>query len=225
MIGTLVNTATVIVGSILGILLKSKLPKKTTDIVFQVMGIFTIYLGLRMALDGVNILLMILSLVIGAVIGQVIGIQALLERVAAYLQTKVGGEGSHFVQGFITATLLFCTGSMVILGAIEEGSGRTPTLYFTKAIMDGTTSIVLAASFGRGVLFSSFVIFFIQGLLTGAVFYFGDFLPEIVITQVGAVGGVILLGLGLTILEIKKLAIANMLPALVVAGVLSYYFL
>ncbi len=225
MIGTLVNTVTVVVGSILGILLRSRLPKRATDIVFQVMGIFTIYLGIRMALDGQSILLMILSLVIGSIIGQTIGVQALLDRVAAYLQTKVGGEGSHFVQGFITASLLFCTGSMVILGAIEEGSGRTPTLYFTKAIMDGTTSIVLAASFGRGVLLSAPFILLTQGLLTVAFFYFGDFLPEIVITQIGAVGGVILLGLGLTILEIKKLAIANMLPALVVAGILSYYFL
>ncbi len=225
MLGTLVNTCTIIAGSIIGILLKSRLPKKSTDIIFQVMGIFTIYLGIRMALDGKSILLMILSLVLGAIIGQLIGVQALLDRLAAYLQAKVGGKGNYFVQGFITSTLLFCTGSMVILGAIEEGSGRTPSLYFTKAIMDGTISIVLAASFGRGVIFSAFGVLFVQGLLTGAVFYFGDFLPELVVVQIGAVGGVILLGLGLSILEIKKIAVANMLPALVVAGVLSYYFL
>jgi len=225
MTGTLINVATILVGSILGILLKSRLSKKSTEIVFQVMGIFTIYLGIRMALDGESILLMVLSLVIGAIIGQAIGVQSLLDRLAAYLQAKVGGKGSHFVQGFITSTLLFCTGSMVILGAIEEGSGRTPSLYYTKAIMDGTVSIVLAASFGRGVIFSAFGVLLTQGLLTGAVFYFGDFVPEAVVVQIGAVGGVILLGLGLSLLEIKKMAIANMLPALVVAGVLSYYFL
>ncbi len=225
MTGTLVNTATVLIGSVLGILLKSKLSKKSTEIIFQVMGIFVVYLGVKMALQGQSVLLMVLSLVLGAILGQIVGVQKLLDRFAAFLHTKVGGEGSHFVQGFITSTLLFCTGSMVILGAIEEGCGRTPTLYYTKAIMDGTVSIVLAASFGRGVIFSAFAIFLVQGLLTALVFYYGDFLPEAVIEQIGAVGGVILLGLGLTILEVKKLAIANMLPALLIAGILGYFFL
>ncbi len=224
MLGTIVNTATVLVGSVLGILLKSRLPKKSTEIIFQVIGLFVVFLGIKMALEVEQIILMVLSLIFGSIIGQLLKLEDYLNRFAEFLQKKFGGNGNSFAEGFIASTLLFCTGSMIILGALEEGSGKTPTLFFTKSIMDGITSIFLAASFGRGVIFSSFAIFIIQGLLTLLVMFFGNFLSISVVNLIGTVGGVILLGLGLNILELKKIPVINMLPSLVLAGILGYFF-
>ena len=224
MLGTLVNTATVLVGSVLGILLKSKLPKKSTEIIFQIIGLIVVFLGIKMALEVEQIIFMVLSLIFGSIIGQLLKLESHLNSFAEYLQKKFGGNGNTFAEGFIASTLLFCTGSLVILGALEEGSGKTPTLFFTKSVMDGITSVFLAASFGRGVIFSSFAILIIQGSLTLLVILFGNFLPISAISLIGTVGGIILLGLGLNILELKKIPVINMLPSILLAGILGYFF-
>ncbi len=229
MTGTLFNTAAIIIGSILGMLIHSRLPQKIVGIVFQGIGLFTIALGVSMSLRSGNMLILVVSLVIGGSVGQWIDIDKYLRRFSDYLQRKTmkkentSGSG-RFTEGFITASMLFCVGSMSILGAIEDGLGQTPNLLYTKSIMDGISSIALASSFGIAVLFSSIPVLLYQGGLTLLAVYVMRFMSDVMIADLTAVGGIILIGLGITILKIKELNVVNLLPALVVVVILSYFW-
>jgi uncharacterized membrane protein YqgA involved in biofilm formation len=170
-------------------------------------------------------LIMIFSIVIGSIIGQLLSIDSALDRFSNYLKQKVRSDNDKFTDGLITAFLLFCMGSMTILGAFEEGLGGRPNLLLSKSILDGFSSVVLSAGLGIGVIFSVIPLLIYQGGLTLFAGWLGEFFNEIVINEMSAVGGLILIGLGINILEIKKIKVVNMLPGLVVAVILSYIFL
>jgi len=225
MLGTLINAGAVIAGSVVGLLIHSKLPPKITAITFQGIGLFTLFIGFLMAQKTQNPLVMIFSIVIGAIIGEGIDLAKYLERFSDFLKTKIKSQNEKFSEGLITAFLLFCMGSMTIMGAIEEGLGNPPKLFLAKSVLDGFSSIALSTTFGIGVLCSAVPLLIYQGgltLLFGGVLHK---LPTVVVNEVGAVGGLILIGLGINILEIKAIKILNMLPALLIAGVLAYVFL
>ena len=224
MLGTLINAAAVIVGSLVGLGIHARLPKKITTITFQGIGLFTLFLGVYMASKTNELLLMIFSIVVGSIIGEWIDIDKYINRFGEFLKKKVGSDNSKFSEGFVTAFMLFCIGSMTILGAIEEGLGGKPNLLLAKSVLDGFSSIALGAALGIGVLFSAIPLLLFQGGLTLFAGYLENILSSVIITELSAVGGLLLIGLGLNILEIKKLKITNMLPSLIIIVILAYFF-
>ena len=224
-IGTLVNAGAVILGSTIGLLIQKKLPERITRVAFQGIGLFTIFLGIYMALKTSNFLIIIFSILIGSIIGAGIDIDKYMNRFGEFLKKKIKTKSEKFTLGMVTAFLLFCMGSMTILGAIEEGLGGYPHLLFAKSVLDGFASIALASTLGIGVMFSIIPLIIFQGALTLFASLFQNILSTPVIDEITAVGGLILIGLGINILEIKKLKVINMLPAIIIAGILAYFIL
>jgi uncharacterized membrane protein YqgA involved in biofilm formation len=224
MIGTFVNVIAVVAGSLIGLLFKSRLPERFIKIFFQVIGLFTLYLGFSMALKSTHVLQMVFSLILGALIGESLHLDRGLEKLADKMKRKFKSNHEQFTEGLLTAFLLYCMGSLTILGAIEEGMTGDAHLLFVKSLMDGVSSIALASGLGIGVLFSAVPLLIFQGGITLAGMWLGDFFPAMMITELSAVGGILLLGLGIEILGIKKINIINMLPALVVIVVLLWIF-
>ncbi|NYT03252.1 MAG: DUF554 domain-containing protein [Candidatus Methanofastidiosa archaeon] len=224
MLGTIVNVIAIILGSILGILIKSRFPEKVNKIIFQVIGLFTITLGITMAIKTNNFLIVAFSLIIGSVIGEILDIEKYLEILTEKLKNRLKNSSDKFSEGFITATLIYCIGPMAILGSIEEGLGNAPNLLFAKSVLDGVASIALASALGIGVIFSTIPLLIYQGGITLFANYVSNYLSEALIVELSAVGGVLLLGLGMNIAEIKKFRVVNMLPSLLVVVILSYFF-
>ncbi len=214
MIGTLVNIATVIVGTTFGMLLKSKLPKKLVKTVFQAIGLFTLVLGVIMSLKISSFLIVVFSLVLGSISGELADLEKGMERLSEQLKRKIKMGGERFSEGLLTAFLLFCMGSMTILGAFDEGMKGDTTLLITKSVMDGFAAMALSSALGIGVGFSVIPLLIYQGGLTIFASYLGEFFSETMINELTAVGGILLIGLGINILEIKKIKIFNILPAL-----------
>jgi hypothetical protein len=224
MLGTIVNVFAIILGSVLGILIKSRFPEKLNKIIFQVIGLFTITLGITMAIKTNNFLIVVFSLIIGSVIGEIIDIEKYLERLTEKLKNKIKNSSDKFSEGFITATLIYCIGPMAILGSIEEGLGNYPNLLFAKSVLDGVASIALSSALGIGVMFSAIPLLFYQGGITLFASYVSNYLGDSLINELSAVGGILLLGLGMNIAEIKKFKVINMLPSLFVVVILGYFF-
>ncbi|NDV94601.1 DUF554 domain-containing protein [Dysgonomonas sp. 521] len=234
MVGTLVNTAAVIAGGAVGLLIHSRLSARMTNIVFQGIGLVTLAIGISMSLHIQSMILVVVSIVLGAITGQAIDIDKYLRRFSDSLQkkgrrkVKPGDEESaasnRFSEGFITASMLFCIGSMAILGAIEDGMGKTPNLLYTKSIMDGISAIALASSFGVCILLSSIPVLIYQGSLTLFAAFIMRYMSESMTENMTGVGGILLIGLAINILKIKDINVTNMLPALVIVVLLSYFF-
>jgi len=225
MIGTLINVVAVLIGGSIGLLFRSRIPERMFTIVFQVIGIFTLYLGVSMALKANELLLMVFSLVVGSLIGELLRLEEHVEHLSDKLKKKMGNKDDKFSTGLVTAFMLFCLGAMTILGSMEEGMGKAPTLLLTKSMMDGFSSVALAAVMGAGVLFAAIPLLIYQGGLTLLAALFGDIIPPAIITELSGVGGVLIIGLGISILELKKIKVLNMLPALLVEVLLCYIFL
>ena len=224
MVGTFVNIIAIIAGSLIGLYFNKKLPDRFISIFFQVIGLFTLFLGISMALDTTHVLQMIMALVIGALVGEALQLQKGVERISDFLKTKLNIGNEKFTEGLLTAFLLYCIGSLTILGAIEEGINGEPRLLYIKSLMDGVSSIALASGLGVGVLFSVIPLLILQGGITLVASSFGDFFPAVMITEVSAVGGILLIGMSLTILDIKKINVLNMLPSLVIIIILLWIF-
>ena len=224
MIGTLVNTAAVIVGGAIGLLLKKNMPQRITTIYFQAVGLFTLAIGISMVVKMDHILIVVASMALGSLLGEWLNIEAGAEKLSEYLKKKFRIGSDKFSEGLITAFLLFCIGSMTILGTIQEGTGGSSDLLFTKSLMDFFSSILLASAFGFGVIISAVPLFIFQTILTLIAMYAGRFFTPEIIQGLTSVGGILLIGLGINILEIKKLRIMNMLPALVVVALLLWWF-
>lgn len=225
MLGTLINAAAVIVGGAVGLLIHTRMPKKIVHICFQAIGLFTLFLGVNMAFKTSQFLILIFSVVMGSIIGEWIDLDRQLHRFSGWLKRKVKSNNAKFSDGFVTSFLLFCMGSMAILGAIEEGLGNTPNLLLAKSLLDGFSSIALAASMGIGVLFAAVPLVLYQGGLTLFATFVEPYLTEAIINELTAVGGLLLIGLGINLLEIKTIKVTNMLPALIIAVVLASIFL
>lgn len=224
MIGTLVNTAAVIGGGVIGLLLKKSMPVRVTTIYFQSIGLFTLAIGASMAIEMEHILIVVSSLAIGSLLGEWWNLEKGAEGISNSLKDrfKIGSE--KFTEGLVTSFLLFCVGSMTIIGTIQEGTGGSPDLLFTKSLMDFFSSILLASAFGMGVIFSAVPLFIFQAALTLLARYAGNFFTDNIILELTSVGGILLIGLGINILGIKKLRVMNMLPALVVVVVFLWLF-
>lgn len=212
--GSIVNALSVIVGSLIGISFGNLLPKPIRSIIFEVMGLFTLVLGLKMSLETQEFIVLLVSLTIGAAIGEKLNIEKKIQILGEKIKSILKSKNENFTEGLVTAFLLYCIGSMTFVGAIEEGINQDRTLLYTKSFMDGITSILLASSFGLGVLVSAVPLLIFQSLLTFTALNLEPYLTSGIINEISAVGGVLILGIGINILELKKIKVSNMLPSL-----------
>ena len=213
--GTLFNVVAVALGSLLGLAVGRFIPERLNDRVFQCFGLFTLYMGTSMALQTKDAIVVLVSLVLGTLIGDCLRLDDRLNGLGDTLKERLHLSAGRFTQGFVTATLLFCVGSMSIIGAIEDGLRHDPTLLATKGVMDGISSILLAGSFGVGVLFSILPMAIYQGALTFLSVWAQPFLTEQVCANISGLGGLMVLGISLNLLGLMKLKLCDMLPALV----------
>lgn len=221
MFGTFVNTLAIIAGSLAGLVVKGGIPKTYMDTVMQAIGLAVILIGLKGALGAEDLLLVIFSLAIGGVAGEFLRIEERLEQLGLWLERKLSRVGGDIAKGFVTASLLFCVGSMAIVGSLESGlTGNHQTL-FAKSVLDGVSSIVFASTFGFGVMLSAGAVFLYQGLITVTASLIKPFLIPPVIAQMSAVGGLLIMAIGFNILEFKRIKVGNMLPAILIP--LIYY--
>ncbi|KJS20024.1 MAG: membrane protein [Clostridiaceae bacterium BRH_c20a] len=225
MLGTIVNFIAIIVGSVIGIVLKKGIPERYKDTIMQGIGLATFLIGLKMGFKANNELIVILSLVIGGIMGEILKIDYHLDAFGEVLQKKVGSEDGDFVKGFVSSSLIFCIGAMAILGAIESGLLGNHKILFAKSALDFITSIVLSSSLGLGVMFSSIPVFIYQGSITLLASGLKDILIEPVVNYMTATGGMLIVGIGINILGIKKINVANLLPAIFVAVALVFLVL
>lgn len=225
-VGSIVNAMTVIVGSIIGMLIRKSLPERIKGIIFQAVGLATLVLAMQMSLqEGGDFLILIFSLILGGILGEVLKLDVRLDTFGDALKSRIRIKNERFTEGLVTAFLIFCVGSMTFVGALNEGLSGDRTLILSKAILDGFTSIVLASVYGVGVLFSALPLFIVQAGLTLLASQFQMLFPEALIVQLTAVGGVLILGIGLGLLEIKQIKTVNMLPSLLVVTLLTFVFL
>jgi hypothetical protein len=215
--GTLVNTGAVVVGSLLGVVIGKRLPDRIKTIVMQALGLSVILIGLQMALSGTRPLLVIGSLLLGAVTGELLDIEGRIAAMGEWLKRRFRSESPTFVQGFVTASVLYCTGAMVIVGAIRDGTVGDPSILYIKSLLDGVASIAFASSLGSGVAFSALSVFVIQGSITLLASKLAFLQGPGVIEAVTATGGLLILGIGINILEIKQIRVGNLVPALAYA--------
>jgi len=214
MLGTIVNTAAIIVGSLIGLLLKGGIPEKYSRIMMQAIGLAVILIGIRTALKADDILIVIVCMALGSALGELIGIEERLEKLGRWLGASFSEDSGRIAKGFVMTSLLYCVGAMAIVGALESGlTGNHQTL-FAKSMIDGIGSILFASTMGIGVLFAAVPVFIYQGAITIAASTLKPFLIPQVVAQMSAVGGLLILAIGLNLLEIKKLKIGNMLPAI-----------
>ena len=215
MIGTVVNTALVIAGSVIGLLVKRAIPDRIKQMIMTGLGLFTCVLGVKMGLAMARPLVVVLSLILGGVCGELLRIEDGLEGLAERLKRLVRARGeASFVQGFVFASLLFCVGPMTILGSIQAGLQNDPELLFIKSLMDGVSSIILASTLGLGVLFSAATVLVIQGGLTLLAQQVSFLTAPQYLSDFTSVGGIMILAIGLKLLDIKTIRVANLLPAL-----------
>jgi len=212
--GTLVNTAAIIAGSIIGMILKGGIPRHYSETVMQGIGLAVILIGVKGALKSDDLLLIIFSLAIGSVIGEMLKIEDRLENLGKWLESKLSKAGDGFSKGFVTASLLFCVGSMAIVGSLESGMTGNHQTLFAKSVLDGVSSIVFASSLGIGVMFSAVSVLIYQGIIAIGASLIVKFLTPSVIAQMSSVGGLLIMAIGFNILEFKRIKIGNMLPAI-----------
>ncbi len=214
--GTIVNVAAILVGSLVGLLLKKGLPERITQALSIAVGLCVAYIGISGSLKGQNMLVAVLSMVIGAVIGECLNIDGGLNRLGDAVQRrfrKTDGGESTMAQSFVSATLLFCVGAMAIVGSLQSGISGDHNTLFVKAILDGISSIVFAATLGGGVMLSVIPLFIYQGAIALLAQFIEPFLSEAVIAEMTCVGSLLILALSLNLLKITKIKVANLLPA------------
>jgi len=215
--GTLVNSGAIILGSLLGLIIGLRFTKQLQETSIKAMSLVVMVLGVQMSLKMENVLLVAGSMALGGLVGEIIDIEKQLEKLADILKSKIGRGNPKFNDGFVAATLLYCVGSMAILGSIQEGIKGDPSILYTKALLDGVVALPMAAALGFGVLFSFVPVAIYQGSITLFSMQYGDLASEAAITSLTAVGGLLLIGIAINMLELGKIRVGNLLPALVFA--------
>ncbi len=219
-IGTLLNALTVLVGGTLGTWLGHRFPQRMQETIFASLGLFTLFIGMSSALATRNPLIALGSLIAGALLGETLRLDFQLERFGGWLQRRFArgeGDASRFVEGFVTASLVFCVGPLTIQGAIEDGLTGDYTLLAIKSVLDGFAALAFAATLGPGVLASIIVIVLFQGGISVLASFGAGVFTEPMINEMTAVGGVVLLAIAFRLLELKEIRAANLLPALFIA--------
>ena len=218
MLGTIVNVVAVLAGGSLGLVLRGGLKERFQSMVMHALGLAVLFIGASSALKGLldedaEAILFILCLVLGGLLGELLNIEGRLERLGDRLQARFGGS-SNLSQGFVNASLLFCVGTMAILGALESGISGNHTILFAKSVLDGVTAIVFASTMGAGVLLSAVSVLLYQGALTLCAAFLQNILSAAMYREMNIVGGILIFAIGLNMLKLTKIKIGNFLPAM-----------
>lgn len=221
MIGTLVNVATVSVGALIGLSINKALPERFVKVVFSALGLFTCYMGISMSLESNEPLIMVLALIFGGIIGEMLQLDQRVHRSIESLKTRFNGS-NKFTEGLITAFLLFCVGAMTIIGCFDEGIRGNREVILTKAFMDFFSSTALASAFGKGVLFSVVPLFIYQASLTLAASKLESVITVEFTNEIRGIGGIMLIGLGIQLLNLRQFKLINFLPAFLFGWLFLY---
>ena len=223
MIGVIVNTLTVLLGSTIGLLCKKGIPERLSDAIMKAIGLCTLAIGITGVLSGENTLILIISMVLGVLIGELLDLDGRVNRLVEKVASKTAGAGkaAQISQGFITACLLFCIGAMTIVGSLNAGLKGDQEMLFTKSLLDFISSIMLSATLGIGVMFSAAFVLVFQGGIVLLAGLLEPLLSTATISELTCCGSLMILALGLNILGITKLKVINYLPALVIVPFLT----
>ncbi|MBE6053599.1 MAG: DUF554 domain-containing protein [Clostridium sartagoforme] len=224
MVGTIVNSLAIVIGSVIGLFIKGAINRKVSDTIMNGLALCVIYIGISGAFKGDNTIIMIISIAIGGFIGEFIDIDNKLENLGQKLEKRFNKNGGNesLAQGFVTSTLLFCVGAMAIVGSLESGLNNNNSTLYVKSVLDGISSIIFTSTLGIGVMLSSIVVFIYQGSIALAANFLSSFLSDIAINNMTAVGSILIMGLGLNILGVTKIKVSNLLPSVLIAIILSF---
>ena len=223
MIGAIVNTLAAVVGGLLGSLLKKGIPERFADLVQKGLALCVLYIGIKGSLVGTNTLVTILSLVLGAILGELMNIDGAIERLGAWAQRKLSKGGSRLGEGFVTASLLFCVGSMAVVGSLQSGLTGNHETIFTKSMLDFVSAIILASTLGLGVCLSGAFVLVYQGAIVLLARWAAPGLSDYVVAEMSCAGSLLIIALGLNMLGVTKLKVANLLPAMFLPIVLCLF--
>ena len=221
MTGTFVNTGAIVAGSLIGLAAGQRIPERIKTILMQTLGLSTLLIGLHMALSAREVIPIVGSLLLGALTGEVLRIEDGLERIGHWLKKRARSNSSSFVEGFVTTSLLYCTGAMVIVGAIQDGTTGNATTLYIKAMLDGVASIAFASTLGIGVLFSAVSVFLVQGSITLLASQLTFLQGPAVLGAITSTGGLLIVAIAINLLNMARIRIGNLLPALVYAALLT----
>lgn len=224
MLGVLVNSVSVLIGGLIGLIFKSKISDKVSKPVMVGLGVCVLYIGISGSLQGENVLIAISAIVLGIISGTVLNIDDNINKLANKVEQRFKKEnsGESLSEGFVTATLLFCIGAMTITGSIQAGLANDNSILITKAILDFVSAIMLAASLGRGVLLSSISLLITQGLLVVLSSIIAPYINDTVINEITCVGSLIIILIGTNLMGITKVKVADFLPAIIYTPVIYY---
>jgi len=221
--GTIVNTGAVIAGSLVGLAAGRRIPERIKTILMQTLGLSTLLIGLQMALSAKEVIPIVGSLLLGALTGEILRIEDGLENIGHWLKKRARSDSSTFVEGFVTASLLYCTGAMVIVGAIQDGTTGDATTLYIKSMLDGVASIAFASTLGIGVLFSAVSVFLVQGFITLLASKLTFLQEPAILNAITSTGGLLIVAIAINLLNVAKIRIGNLLPALVYAVLLALW--
>ena len=222
--GSVVNAAAIVAGTAVGLLLRKGIQERYQQTVLSGVAMSVGLIGVTMALKTQNILLVIVSMVLGGLVGELLDIDARLERMGALLTQRLGAQYGNVGQGFVTASLVFCVGAMAVVGSIQDGMTDDAATLYAKATLDGIASAVFASSMGAGVALSAVPVLLYQGGISLAAAAFGATLPTAAVTEMSAVGGLLIVGISMRMLNLGDIRIANLLPAVFVAPLLVLFW-
>ena len=223
MIGVLVNVITVLIGSTIGTIFKKGLPERLTSAAMVAIGLCTVYIGISGCLEGENTIVLIISMVLGGLLGTLIDIDKGINTLGRKLEDKISKNNEiSLAKGFVSASLLFCVGAMTIVGSLNAGLKGDNELLLTKALLDLISSTILASTLGIGVMFASVTVLVYQGLLVLLAGFLAPFLTTAAIAEITCAGSLLILALGLNLLKITDIKVANFLPAMLFAPIVLY---
>lgn len=224
MLGVIINSVAVAIGSLIGLIFKSKISEKISKPVMVGLGVCVLYIGISGSLEGENVLIAISSIVLGVIVGTILKIDDSINKVATKIENKFKKEDNteSISEGLVTATLLFCIGAMTITGSIQSGLTGDNSILITKSILDFVSSIMLAASLGKGVILSSISLFISQGLLVLLSSIIAPYINDTVINDITCVGSLIIILIGTNLMGITKIKVADFLPAILFSPVIYY---
>lgn len=225
MLGVIVNTLAVVIGSFVGLIFKSRISEKFTKSIMTGIGLCTLSIGVSGTLKGENPLILIGSIILGIILGETVDLDKKLQNIGEYFEGRVKGEENSktsVTQGFVTGSLLFCIGAMTIVGSLNAGLTGDNQMLYTKSFLDLISSIMLSATLGIGVLFSSIFVFVFQGLLVVLAQYLEPILTQNTISEITSVGSLMIIALGLNIMGVTKIKVANYLPAILIVPILTF---
>lgn len=214
MTGTIVNAAAIVAGAMAGLLFRKGLPDRVRDTIMQGLGLAVILIGIQMSIQSQQILVVVASLVLGGLTGVILNIEGWLSRLSSWVDAKAGGSAGEAGRAFVTTSLVYCVGAMAVMGSIESGLNNNHQILYTKAALDGVSAALFASTMGPGVAFSAIPVFIYQGSITLLAGLLKGYLSEAAVLEMSAVGGLLIVGIGINILGIREIKVGSLLPAI-----------